>query len=314
MSDRDETGAEASSHHDGRDRAADGGGRTLIGGDVAGAPARSDDITRLVHDLANLLDGSMRTMTLATRSLSTASAESAELSLAMNRLRTVFGAMEQMSELLGMAMRAGAVPIGSPLAALGRTKALTLGEAIDHVAAVLAPEAREVRASICVSVSPEAASAAAGQMYSVILNGVKNAVEAVARRRANAGRDDGPDIERANTFEGEIEIRASRLGDGPVRIDIIDNGEGLAWDEAGAMCGEGGVPRASTKGPGRGFGLRVSAQIVEQSGGAMRLCRRDDAPGTFVAGENAAAPGAVLRIAYMPPEDVSQRMLGGGAR
>lgn len=310
MSETGEPGAGAPFHEYGRRPSPDSGPKRIsIQGDVGAAPARSDDITRLVHDLSNLLDGSMRTMALATRSLNSASSENAELASAMNRLRTVFGAMEQMSELLGMAMRAGAVPIGSPLAGVGRTRALTLGEAVEHVAAVLAPEAREANAVIRVNVTPEAAAAHAGQMYSVILNGVKNAVEAVQRRRDLARGENG------DAPEGEIEIRATRLDNGPVRIDIFDNGEGLAAAESQSPGGDGvAVPSASTKGPGRGFGLRVSAQIVEKSGGVMRLSRRDDSHGTCASPSSAGTPGAVLRISYVPPEDISQRVLGGGTQ
>lgn len=250
--------------------------------DVGGAPDKADQLSRVVHDIANLLDGSMRTMAQATKSLDTASAsaENTELTSAMDRLRVVNEAMNQMCELLHGAMYGGGAAAWSPTAARARgARPLDLGEAIEHVTEVLAPEAKERSVVIETDLRPDAAGAAAGPMYSVILNGVKNAIESIARRG-------GP---------GTVRIAAASLGvSGIIRIDITDDGEGVPEDR-----GADGLPRRTAKGSGHGMGLRLSADLVRETGGVMRLTSRSD-----------DKPGAVLRISYLPPEDLSDKWIG----
>lgn len=249
--------------------------------DVGGAPSKTDQLSRVVHDIANLLDGSMRTMAQATRSLDTAaaSAENAELLAAMNRLRVVNEAMNQMCELLHGAMYAGGAA-WSPTAAGARgSRPLDLGEAIEHVTEVLAPEAKEHAVTLTTDVRPDASTSPAGPMYSVVLNGVKNAIESIARRGGT----------------GNVHISASSLGvSGIIRIDITDDGQGVPEGRA-----RDGLPRGTSKGSGHGMGLRLSADLVRQTGGVMRLTPRGD-----------DKPGAVLRISYLPPEDLSDKWIG----
>src|SRR5262245_45234470 len=85
-----------------RARSAAGMGE-VEGADAAFAAAR---LTALVHDLANLLDGSMRCLALAERE-----GEGGGTRL-VERLRTVQGAMEQMAALVRGAMDGVAADAG----------------------------------------------------------------------------------------------------------------------------------------------------------------------------------------------------------
>src|SRR5207244_2289285 len=95
-------------------------------------------LTALTHDLGNLLDGSMRCLSLARRALVRDNAPD-ELQAALHHLETVGTAMERMSDLVHAAMRGSGSVVGSP--DLMPARPITLEEAMTHAAEVLRPQA-----------------------------------------------------------------------------------------------------------------------------------------------------------------------------
>lgn len=250
--------------------------------DASFAAAR---LTALTHDLANLLDGSMRCLGLAERSLSAAAAPDEQLA---KRLGTVHAAMRQMADLVRSAMEGVAADAG-----LGRRPGLlegwTLGDALTHAADVLRPIAEDSRITVEVSVSPELAGEPAGPLYPVVAAAVRNSLESIRRRGGN-GDGDG----------GTIRIAARRLGTtddpgGVALIEIEDDGEGpppLPERERWRLYSAG----FSTKSPGRGYGLSIAHDVVSGLGGSIELVGREGG-------------GAILRIMY-PLRSVSAERPG----
>jgi two-component system, NtrC family, nitrogen regulation sensor histidine kinase NtrY len=113
----------------------------------------------------------------------------------------------------------------------------------------------ETRMEVTVLPGPEAAvSADADQLDQVLINLVRNAVEAAA--------------ETGGGVELSWEIRGEELV-----VCVLDSGPGLS-DTANLF-----VPFFTTKAEGTGIGLVLSRQIVEAHGGRLTLQERSDPPG-----------------------------------
>ncbi len=121
----------------------------------------------------------------------------------------------------------------------------------------------KVEISINVEAAPAPVLVDKVQMQQVIINIVRNAIEAMADP---GGRD------------RRIEI-VQRTVDGSVEIAIADTGPGLSQDIAGRAF----EPFVTTKASGMGLGLAISRSIVQAHGGSLRL-------------ETAAGKGAVAVI------------------
>jgi signal transduction histidine kinase len=238
--------------------------------DPADASFAAARLTALAHDLANLLDGSMRCLGLAERSLAAAAAPNEEL---VRRLSTVHAAMRQMAELVRSAMDGVAADAGLGCRP-GLLEGWTLGDAIGHAADVLRPIADESRVAVNVNVSPELAGEPAGPVYPVVAAAVRNSLESI-RRRGGEG--------------GMINVTAKRLNTaddpgGVAMIEVEDDGEGpppLPERERWRLYS----PGFSTKSPGRGYGLSVAHDVVSGLGGSIELLGREGG-------------GAILRIMY----------------
>ncbi|MCC6659364.1 MAG: HAMP domain-containing histidine kinase [Phycisphaerales bacterium] len=271
-------------------------------------PFAVERLTALSHDLSNLLDGSMRCLGLARRALDPrcAGLGGAQIDAALRQITTVHGAMERMSDLVNAAMRSSGSVVSSP--ALAPAHPVTLGEAAQHAADVLTPEAAEHRVSIRVNIEDPAGSAPVGPMYPVILNGVRNAVEAIIRATPHgeqgagglvevraglragreAGRDEGPGAPRAAGNERFI------------TLEILDDGVGIGSAREGDRVMEFGV---TSKPEGLGLGLAIAHEVVREAGGAIQLRRRTDLG-------DPRRPGAVLRVVYPWPRPRGWRAIG----
>ncbi|MDX2148183.1 MAG: ATP-binding protein [Planctomycetota bacterium] len=253
---------------------------------VAALPGVANEVTRLTHELANLLDGSSRCLGLAQRALTSVAArdlgerESRELNEAMTHLRTVSGAMDRMSGLVRRAMRGGNWLVDSPQTTDQASPCL--GDAITHAVRVLSPQARGARVLISTHVSPSVADAPAETIYPVILNGVKNAIESIERRGGG----------------GKIDLAALPGQDeNDIVLEIVDDGVGIP------KPGEARRHRhARDDRPVRGVGLAVCAEVVRQIGGSMTLEARSD-----------GVSGAALRVAFRrrSTSPISGLWLGG---
>ncbi|MDC7786066.1 ATP-binding protein [Rhodoplanes sp. TEM] len=103
------------------------------------------------------------------------------------------------------------------------------------------------------------------QLQQVLLNLVRNAVEAISAARRDA----------AGLPPGQVRITAAWRHDPPgVEIAVVDNGPGVP-DELADVLFE---PLTTSKEDGLGLGLAICASIVEQHGGRIALASR--APGT----------------------------------
>jgi signal transduction histidine kinase len=271
--------------------------RRHAGGDRPAAedgPFAVERLTALSHDLANLLDGSMRCLGLARRALDPRvhAVGGSQIDAAVRQIQTVYAAMERMSDLVNAAMRSSASVVASP--ALSPTHPVTLGEAVQHAADVLTPEAQDHRITIRVSVEEPVGSAPVGPMYPVILNALRNAVEAIMRVSPPGEACPG----------GRIEVRGSpRNGSGErfITLEILDDGVGIGSTREGDRMMEFGV---TSKPEGLGLGLAIAHEVVREAGGAIELRRRTDT-------SDARRPGAVLRVVYPWPRPRGWKRIGG---
>ena len=250
------------------------------GGDVSGrAGDAADRLSRLTHELSSLLDGSLRWIGLAERSLPAEAGEDpGEVDRTRKQIETVRGALERMAELVEAASRGDAIGIGSPLHKPG--VAVTLGEAIDHAIDVVRPRAAEAGISISMDLESAAARQPCGPIYSVVLNGLHNAVDSILR-----ALDGVPG-------EGAIGVRLRRSSEGLLALEIEDDGCGPPDDPQSVF--ETGVTSKQNSG---GIGLALARELVVEACGRIELIWRGQDP---AAGET-LRPGAVLRVVWPEP-------------
>ncbi len=252
--------------------------------DGADSPFAIERITALAHELGGLLDGSLRWLMIARRSLSTARAGTEQVEVVARQLETIQTAMERMVELIDAAMKGSA----SVIATQTHDRSISVKESIEHAAQVILPQADDRGIMIDVAVSSELASMPSGPLYSVILNGLRNAVESIIGAQ---------DIQRVRTG-GLVEVHAGLTHPKDAKgkthtlvfIEIRDDGSGITNGEAEGKAFEFGY---TTKPGGIGVGLALCREIVRELGGVIELARRDD---RTASGRN----GAVLRISYPP--------------
>lgn len=245
--------------------------------DASSGPIAADRLTVVAHELRNMLDGSMRWLGLAAAALPAGevAAEADKLAAAREQIVTVQCTLERMSSMVNAALRSKGVPIGSPL--LGVSQAISLAVAVDHAMDVVRPLATERGVQIRLSIEPEAGCIPAGPMYTVVLNGLMNAVQSIGRAAERDRLNPGGVV--------EIGVRLD-AGRDEVIVDIADDGAGLEPGVRGERAFEHGV---TTRPDGYGIGLAIARQIVESMEGIVSLGERDDRAGS-------ARPGAVLRV------------------
>lgn len=247
--------------------------RRPVEGDVV-----SERLGVLVHELAGLVDGSLRQVTLLLRSKAEAQDHLTEQAHAEQRLRTLLLALERMAEAIRHASGA------APSAWLQASYSVSLADAVQYGAGIMEPAASERGVRLDVSVDPALASVAPGHMYTIVVNAVRNAIEAIGQRRASNIRGVSAEPE-----QGRVDVRAQleqRQGRAWVRLEVHDTGVGPPSGTATRHVFE---PGFSTKAGGLGVGLALAQQIVEQSGGTIDLLQ---------AGGPSWAPGAVLRVLF----------------
>lgn len=210
----------------------------------------SDEVVRLAtlsHELANLLDGSTRCLSLARNDLRQAIAAAGSLDGVGRRLETVAQALERMACMVEGAMRdanRGATQVGGPIASI------PLAESVAHAINVSSPIAAAALVHLHVEIDPKIGTTPTGPLYTPILNAIRNGIEAVER----TGRP------------GHVHLSVTiEHGDrGPwVFVRVSDTGPGLP-----------GNFRALATEPspgGSGIGLALTAAIVQSLEGTVRL-------------------------------------------
>jgi C4-dicarboxylate-specific signal transduction histidine kinase len=213
---------------------------------LADSPAAGAAISvgQLAHELNSLLDGSLRTLGLALQQLEPASGEPRSADAVVARLQTARDAMWQMAELLERAMRGGR----ATSEVLYRTRSLV--EEVPRILAVVTPLAEAHDVAVEAEISRQARGLPIGPLGAVLLNGLRNAVQACMR----AG-------------EGPMAVRLSATVERErLLIRISNSGPGLAGD---------GSPGGNPWPEGHGLGLDLCRQVVSELGGRLDLVRGD---------------------------------------
>lgn len=238
----------------------------------AGSLTKVERLTALLLELGELLDGSMESLTDARRGLGDVTGLLAVRNGELERqLHGAADRLEKLAELVHASMQSASRPLGS--VHLARARPATLGDAVAHAVDVLSPLARELKVEVEATVADAAASEPAGTMYTVILNGLQNAIESAGRRGAE-GRVRV--IARADAAPASA---YGRDGRGWFAVEIRDNGGGLPRD-ASRVFDLG----FTTKPKGAGVGLAVARNAAQGMGGTIELLP--------------ATSGALLRVRF----------------
>ncbi len=224
------------------------------------------DPQRLTHELNNLLDASLRNLGLCIRRLDAPAGRKADDML--DKLRATDHALKQMASLIKRWSRQGEGLMGL-LSQRG-----TLGEAVDHAMQLLMASADQRHVVMVADLSDEAADLPAGPVYSVLVNAIRNSLDAID----DADRTTPPDPDRPHriTITAAVEHQE-------VRLRITDTGAGLPPE----MLDDNGGFRfgRTTKPHGHGVGLTIARDIAAQLGGQIKLA-------------NSSRRGAVLSLRY----------------
>ncbi|MHC4140572.1 MAG: ATP-binding protein [Planctomycetota bacterium] len=199
---------------------------------------------QLAHELNSLLDGSLRTLGLALRQLEPVPGDRRSADAVVTRLQTARDAMWQMAELLERAMRDG----GASSQVLNRAR--LLGEEIPSILALVGPLAESHDVAVRAEIGPEAGEAPIGPLGAVLLNGLRNAVQACVRSGQNPKR---------------VELTAQAEQRNLV-IRISDTGPGEVGGEH-----RGDQPSRAASPAGHGLGLGLCRQVVSELGGRLEL-------------------------------------------
>jgi C4-dicarboxylate-specific signal transduction histidine kinase len=216
------------------------------------ADAAAMSVGQLAHELNSLLDGSLRTLGLALRQLEPARTGPQSAEAVVSRLQTARDAMWQMAELLERAMR------GHEATSHVLYRSWPMGREIPRILALVRPLAEAYDVAVKAEIAPEAGELPIGPLGAVLLNGLRNAVQACVR----GGQ--GP---------RQVELSADVVKHARLVIRICDTGPGGA---AGEACGE-----ASWSG-GHGLGLGLCRQVVAELGGRLELTPRGDRGGAVL--------------------------------
>lgn len=100
----------------------------------------------------------------------------------------------------------------------------------------------------------------------IMLNGIRNAVQAIGEARA-----------KHLVTRGRIDVTARRIGNGGIAVSIIDDGAGISPEIADKLFS----PFATSKKgeDGNGIGLHMCRQLLEKVGGTLDLVSNPDARG-----------------------------------
>ncbi len=228
---------------------------------VTGNRDEPDSPARLAHELANLLDGSLRNVGLALAVLKKEAQHENDLAAeapmrtsrerpsptvggkaeggVFSRLETANDAMQQMAMLIRRWMSTQ----HRPDRLHAQTK--TLGQTVEHAIRLLGPAANMRQIEITSRLESNVAQLPAGPIYPIIANALRNSIEALTQDM----------IDRPGRTHGHIDLHGE-LNNGQVILTITDNGPGFnptLLDETGQF--RFGI---TTKDSGYGLGLSLT--------------------------------------------------------
>jgi signal transduction histidine kinase len=234
---------------------------------VARAPHAS--VERLLHELANRLDGALRHVGLALSNLkgqpSVAPLATGSAEPIFKHLQVANHALQQMAADL---RRWRYHPNGF----LESDRSGTIGQGVQRAVELLSPQARALGIRLTVELAAEVAELPWGGIDPLLINAIRNSVEAItAQRQQVAACGSGSDA---------IEIIASKE-EGRLVLRIHDTGAGIDPRLVDSM---GRVHFGlSTRPGGLGIGLLICRDIVAQLGGSIALSNRPGRGATLTA-------------------------------
>lgn len=243
---------------------------------VAVAQGTTEVFRRLVHELAGLVDGSLRYIRLAQRDPQITRAVSTT-----DHLGAASAALDRAASLLHDAMRTGADSLESVGAVLAHPDhAHSIHETIAHAIAVVLPVAEDRRITITADIADALAHHTGCPVFPIVSNAVRNAVD-------------------ASPPGSTVIVRAILERGAPdhLFVEVIDAGPGVAMPEELMFA-----PGYTTKPTGSGLGLAIARDIAEQLGGTIHLEPRPDPPGARF----------TVRVP-VPPAQSPTRPIGGAS-
>lgn len=248
-----------------------GSGRDDIGGVMStthhnNVPGGSDTSAerRFAHELANLMDGSMRNVSLLASTLrDTAAAGETPDDDTLQRLESVEQSMRQMTTLLKRWTEQG----GDRPAALHDDQR-SLAEVVAHAVTLFRPAADAMRIEMNQFVEESLAAMPAGPVCPFFANGLRNAIEAIGLARTQGKPC------------GRVDVAAALDDDGWVVLTISDDGTGVAPE---LLDGGNGAARIgeTTKPSGHGLGLALCRDIAVALNGTLTLAGNDQGGATL---------------------------------
>lgn len=240
--------------------------------DVGRTDESVDRFSDVLARMGAMVDGSLRAILSAHGSLCAARSVlgSAAVGEAEDRLAEACAQLDRVAELVHGSLQGPGLALGSEL--LSGCPPVTLGAVVEHALDLVGPRCEIERIEVEVSVESAMADLPAGPLFTVVLHGLRNAIESIASASARGGREGG-----------RVTLRVGREAPGRkgaerVVIQIMDDGVGLPADVSPTDLLR---PDFSTKGPGRGLGLALCRMLVERAGGSIVLANNSGAGATL---------------------------------
>ncbi len=232
--------------------------------DALSAATSSDaDVRVLIHELAGLVDGSLRCLTLARQDLTGADLGRVQGDDLRRHLDAAHHALGHMAEMIrAMSGPGGFWGDGVAPGVAACSGVRPLRESIEHAIEIVRPLADERGLRLECVIASGVDGAPPAPVYPLLVNALRNAIEAYS----------GAPIRDRRGGVIELHVRAEPRADGAVdlSIDVLDDGPG----PPSKLLHRVFEPGFSTKAGGHGLGLAVCRDIADELGGTIELCPR----------------------------------------